>query len=356
MAESLNHLDELSGKAFEELILGLLEEMGLEVTERSTGADGGVDLVAHSHTPITGGTYIVQCKRQRASIGAPIVRDLLGVVSSRRANKGILISTSRFTAAATEFAMGNPIELVDGDVLFRLIDAHGGELVRTSLGCSPLPSAMQGFVRIVTSEARAVVGRIRTQRNELEKGLRLVKHRELRDLDKVGDLLLGIPRRLTSALAVLGNQARAFSGLAHTAPPQEVRRVFVLYGEVVDDILSLQHTLYASHIIPPSEVPTAYPRLSLERQAYLARVARFDAEIVERWKGIVGVLLSQIEDSLTGLIDGFERVDGEAVKKCEKEGRPVLRVPWVTTFDLGGLAEELAARVDAFGAANPPIQ
>jgi len=288
-----NRLDEFSGKAFEDLVLGLLADMGLEIVEKSAGADGGVDLVARSRDPITGGLYIVQCKRQKAAIGAPIVRDLFGVVSSRKANKGILIATSRFTAAATEFANGNPIELIDGESLRRLIAAHGGDSVALMLGTTPLPAEMQQFARIVTSEARAVVARIRDQRSELEKGLRLTKRKELKDVTAVGEFVLAANRRLAEALDVLGNQARAFSGCVnHKAPPREVKRVFALYAEVVDEILGLQRSLYSACPILASEIPAAYPEADRQQRNRFARLADYNVQLIEGGKRIIGLPLA----------------------------------------------------------------
>ena len=50
------------------------------------------------------------------------VRELLGVVVSEKANKGIVVTSGRFTQDAKAFARANPqIELVDGPALAELI-------------------------------------------------------------------------------------------------------------------------------------------------------------------------------------------------------------------------------------------
>lgn len=114
----------IDGHAFEALVERLLHSMRYQVSERTSGPDGGVDMVATSHDPIAGGTYIVQCKRWTSPVGEPVVRDLLGTVTSRRATKGILITTSTFTRQASSFAEGNNITLIDGDQLGTLISEN----------------------------------------------------------------------------------------------------------------------------------------------------------------------------------------------------------------------------------------
>lgn len=125
---SVGSLDALSGTTFEELVTRLLERMGFRgQTTKATG-DGGVDIVAILDLPLVGGRYLVQCKRyaQDSPVGAAAVREFYGALTAdRRAVKGILITTSGFTAQATEFAKGLPIELIARDKLLGLLKQHG---------------------------------------------------------------------------------------------------------------------------------------------------------------------------------------------------------------------------------------
>jgi HJR/Mrr/RecB family endonuclease len=109
------------GRDLEDLTKRLLTAMGLKTTTTKTTGDGGIDLIAVSESPVFSGTYIVQCKDWANPVGEPIVRDLYGVVTSERANKGILITTGSFTPAAVRFADGKPLELIDGDGLAKLL-------------------------------------------------------------------------------------------------------------------------------------------------------------------------------------------------------------------------------------------
>jgi len=117
-------LDSLSGIEFEEFITQLLKAMGFRTQVTKASGDGGVDIVAILDKPITGGRYLFQCKRfaPDSLIGAPIIREFYGAVSAdKKANKGILITTSGFTVQAKEFAGEVGIELIDGQGLSNLL-------------------------------------------------------------------------------------------------------------------------------------------------------------------------------------------------------------------------------------------
>jgi Restriction endonuclease len=120
-------LDQMDPFDFEHLIGQLLSNMGLTVEVTKKSSDQGIDIIAASHDPITGGRYIVQCKRYapQNKVGEPEVRDLFGVVSSERASKGILVTTSSFSKAARDWAEGKPISLIDGKRLSGLLEEHG---------------------------------------------------------------------------------------------------------------------------------------------------------------------------------------------------------------------------------------
>lgn len=113
------------GQEFEGVTQRLLSSMGLRMTTTKVSGDGGIDLIAISESPVFAGTYVIQCKDWSTPVGEPIVRDLYGVVTSERANKGILITTGRFTAAAVQFAEGKPLELIDGAMFDQLLRQHG---------------------------------------------------------------------------------------------------------------------------------------------------------------------------------------------------------------------------------------
>jgi hypothetical protein len=120
-----NDIDSLSGIEFENICKKLIENMGFSVETTKASGDGGIDLIAYNHEPILSGKYIIQCKRYSGGVGEPIIRDLYGVITSERANKGILITTGYFTKSAIAFADGKPIELMDGKLLDDLLKRYG---------------------------------------------------------------------------------------------------------------------------------------------------------------------------------------------------------------------------------------
>ena len=119
------NINTLSGIEFENLCQHLIENMGFSVETTKASGDGGIDLIAYNKQPILSGKYIIQCKRYSGSVGEPIIRDLYGVITSERANKGILITTGYFTKSAVIFAEDKQIELIDGNELNNLLEKYG---------------------------------------------------------------------------------------------------------------------------------------------------------------------------------------------------------------------------------------
>ena len=120
-----SYIESMDGFEFEHLISKLLVKMGFEVEETKQTGDSGVDVIARSRKPISGGLYIIQCKRQMANVGEPVIRDLYGVVGHNNASKGVLITTADYTQQATQFAKNKPLELMNGDQLRILLINHG---------------------------------------------------------------------------------------------------------------------------------------------------------------------------------------------------------------------------------------
>lgn len=118
-------INNLSGVEFENICQQLVENMGFKTETTKASGDGGIDLISYNKQPLLSGKYIIQCKRYSGSVGEPIIRDLYGVVTSERANKGILMTTGYFTKSAISFAEGKPIELIDGQMLNKLFEQYG---------------------------------------------------------------------------------------------------------------------------------------------------------------------------------------------------------------------------------------
>ena len=111
----------LDPAAFERLTMRLLRESGFvhaEVTGRS--GDGGIDGKGIARMAGVLSFHVVfQCKRYQGAVSSGQVRDFRGAMVGR-ADKGLLITTGRFTRDAVAEATREgapPIDLIDGDRL-----------------------------------------------------------------------------------------------------------------------------------------------------------------------------------------------------------------------------------------------
>ena len=67
----------------------------------------------------------VQAKRWQQTVGRPEVQAFYGALAGQRANKGVFITTSGYTAQAIEFAKSvERVILVDGSKLAELMMDH----------------------------------------------------------------------------------------------------------------------------------------------------------------------------------------------------------------------------------------
>lgn len=116
---SLESLRKTSWKQFEFLVAEAYRRQGYQVEfSLSRGADGGVDLVLRKDGRIS----LVQCKQWKVfSVGAPVIREMFGLLTSERADEAIIVTSGNFTREAQSFAEGKPIRLVDGPQLLALV-------------------------------------------------------------------------------------------------------------------------------------------------------------------------------------------------------------------------------------------
>lgn len=112
-------LDGMTWREFEMLVGEAFRLQGYQVMETGgNGPDGGVDLVLRKNNE----KFFVQCKQWKAyKVGVEVVRELYGVMAAHGAAGGFVVTSGRFTDAATEFAQGRNMKLVDGSVLLKLI-------------------------------------------------------------------------------------------------------------------------------------------------------------------------------------------------------------------------------------------
>ncbi|HET9741911.1 MAG TPA: restriction endonuclease [Terriglobales bacterium] len=123
-SQLIDMLTKLPPAGFERLSQRLLREAGfVQVVVTGRSGDGGIDGYGTLQVnALVSFKVLFQCKRYTSSVSPSQVRDFRGAMSGR-ADKGIIITTSTFTAEARREASRDgvpPIELIDGDKLVEM--------------------------------------------------------------------------------------------------------------------------------------------------------------------------------------------------------------------------------------------
>lgn len=140
-AQSVQALDHMSWREFELLVGEAFRLQGYRVSENAdNGPDDGIDLTLSKGNE----TFLVQCKQWKAlKVGVNVVRELYGVMAAKGANGGFVVTSGRFTDAATAFAQGRHVQLIDGPKLFAMIQQAKQSLPATNQRFNPRPPAAQ---------------------------------------------------------------------------------------------------------------------------------------------------------------------------------------------------------------------
>jgi restriction system protein len=119
--DNLQSIRALPWKQFEYLIAEAYRRQGYNVEfSLGRGPDGGIDLTLHRDNRTT----LVQCKQWKVySVGAPIIREMFGLLTAEHADEAIIVTSGKFTQAAQDFVAGKPIQLIDGPQLLTLIQS-----------------------------------------------------------------------------------------------------------------------------------------------------------------------------------------------------------------------------------------
>jgi restriction system protein len=130
--ELLAKLKATSPGFFERVVVELLVKMGYGGSRTAAGraigksGDGGIDgLIKEDKLGLD--VVYVQAKRwDNTPVGSPSVMQFAGALQAQRANKGIFITTSRFTEDARSYVsqIGSKIVLIDGEQLTGLMIEH----------------------------------------------------------------------------------------------------------------------------------------------------------------------------------------------------------------------------------------
>jgi len=112
-------------EGFQRLLLTLFAEMGFH-PERSERGNRTVELFVNDPTPIRGGRLYVlgMFGAQGVPVEVEEVRNLIESARAESVAKGILVTLGTFSTDALEAARGNPVDLLDGDELAKLVKKH----------------------------------------------------------------------------------------------------------------------------------------------------------------------------------------------------------------------------------------
>jgi len=132
MDELLNKLKKTSPSYFERVVIELLVKMGYGGSRADAGkaigksGDGGIDGIIKEDKLGLDIVYIQAKRWDNNPVGRPDVMQFAGALQAQRANKGIFITTSRFTDDARSYVsqIGSKIVLIDGEQLTNLMIEH----------------------------------------------------------------------------------------------------------------------------------------------------------------------------------------------------------------------------------------
>jgi restriction system protein len=126
--ELLEILQSMPPDSFERLSQRILRESGfVKVEVRGKSGDGGIDGIGVLRINLLSFQVFFQCKRYQGTVSAGAIRDFRGAMVGRT-DKGLLITTGRFTPDATREATRDgapPIDLIDGDQLCDILKDLG---------------------------------------------------------------------------------------------------------------------------------------------------------------------------------------------------------------------------------------
>jgi len=130
--ELLARVKAASPAFFEQLVVDLLVAMGYGGSQADAGraigqsGDGGIDgVIKEDRLGLE--TLYLQAKRWEGTVGRPVVQAFVGSLAGQHARRGVLITTSDFSAEARKYVEGieQRIILMDGTDLARLMFEFG---------------------------------------------------------------------------------------------------------------------------------------------------------------------------------------------------------------------------------------
>ena len=116
----IGDVDSMTGYEFEKFLGKLFKKMGYSVEQTKLSGDQGGDLVISKF----GERTAVQAKRSIGSVTNIAVQEVLGARGMYKCERGMVVTTGKFTSSAEKLAIANHIELVNRHKLKSWIEKY----------------------------------------------------------------------------------------------------------------------------------------------------------------------------------------------------------------------------------------
>ncbi|RLE44695.1 hypothetical protein DRJ25_06470 [Candidatus Woesearchaeota archaeon] len=117
---------DLSPRQFEQLTERLYNGMDYDTYLTPPSRDGGRDVIAKINDGAKHEFLLIECKRYADMVDVGIIREFYGVLVSEKANRGVLVTSGRFSPDARKFAKNNSMQLINGEQFVLLLNEHLG--------------------------------------------------------------------------------------------------------------------------------------------------------------------------------------------------------------------------------------
>ena len=117
LLSGIKQVDAMRGVDFERLLLENFRVRGFKANLTAEKADYGADLILNKDSI----KYAVQAKRWKRTVGIEAVQQVVGAIRHYGADKGLVITNSRFTKNAKKLARSNKIDLWDRGKLINFL-------------------------------------------------------------------------------------------------------------------------------------------------------------------------------------------------------------------------------------------
>ena len=116
----IHNVDTMHGLTFEVYVCKLLENQGYKATNLRASNDFGTDIIAAKGED----KYSIQVKRSKNTITRTAISDAVAGKDYYKCNKSMVVTNSRFTDSAREFAAKTGCILIGRDQLVKWIEAY----------------------------------------------------------------------------------------------------------------------------------------------------------------------------------------------------------------------------------------